>query len=119
VDGGAVRPHYHSSYEARDLDDVLARVERAVRTKKALTLPACATDGDVPGRIERLAVEVGVHLSENLTGRIRVNRSAAFADPYATGANPAASATLVDEDVVASRFHVVQIRCPLRKGGGA
>lgn len=103
--------------EARDVDDALGAIGRAVRTKGALTLLAHAVDAAVLERVERLAVDVGVHLSENLTGQVWVNQSAAFSDYHATGANPAASATLVDEDFVASRFHVVQIRRPLREGG--
>ena len=45
-----------------------------------------------------------------LTGAIYVNQSAAFSDFHATGANPAANATLTDGAFVAGRFRIVQTR---------
>jgi hypothetical protein len=57
-------------------------------------------------------VEVGVHLSQNLTGGVFVNQSAAFSDFHATGANPAANASLTDGAFVAGRFRIVQSRRP-------
>jgi hypothetical protein len=51
-----------------------------------------------------------VALSENLTGGVFVNQSAAFSDFHATGANPAANACLTDPAFVAGRFRVVQSR---------
>ncbi len=104
--------------EADDVDDAIARVDRLLATRGALTLLAHATDAGVMARIEAMALARGVALSENLTGGIYVNQSAAFSDYHATGVNPAANATLVDEDFVASRYHIVQRRRPLREGGG-
>ena len=45
------------------------------------------------------ALDVGVALSENLTGGVYVNQSAAFSDFHATGANPAANASYTDGDL--------------------
>ena len=59
---------------------------------------------------EQAALDVGVHLSCNLTGGVFVNQSAAFSDFHASGANPAANAALTDGAYVANRFRVVQSR---------
>jgi hypothetical protein len=56
------------------------------------------------------ALDAGVALSENLTGGVYVNQSAAFSDFHATGANPAANASYTDGDFVAGRFRVIQSR---------
>ena len=61
---------------------------------------------------ELAAQDVGVSLSENLIGNIWVNQSAAFSDFHATGANPAANASLTDGAFVAGRFRIVQSRRP-------
>jgi hypothetical protein len=53
-----------------------------------------------------------VALSCNLVGNIWVNQSAAFSDFHATGANPAANASLTDGAFVASRFRIVESRRP-------
>ena len=59
---------------------------------------------------EAAALDVGVHLSCNLTGGVFVNQSAAFSDFHASGANPAANASLTDGAYVANRFRIVQSR---------
>jgi len=41
---------------------------------------------------------------------VYINQAAGFSDYHATGANPAASACLIDSAFVASRFFVVQSR---------
>ena len=56
------------------------------------------------------ALDAGVALSENLTGQVFVNQSAAFSDFHGTGANPAANASYTDTAYVASRFRVIQSR---------
>ena len=61
-------------------------------------------------RCGRAALDAGVALSENLTGQVFVNQSAAFSDFHGTGANPAANATYTDGAYVASRFRFVQSR---------
>jgi phenylacetic acid degradation protein paaN len=84
-----------------------------VGRRGALTASAYATDEKVLDAVEEAAMEVGVHLSCNLTGGVFVNQSAAFSDFHASGANPAANATLTDGAYVASRFRVVQSRRPI------
>jgi len=49
-------------------------------------------------------------LSENLTGPIFVNQTAASSNYHGTGANPAANAAYVDAAFVANRFRVVTSR---------
>ena len=83
---------------------------RTVGEKGALTASVYSTDEKVVDAAEQVAVEVGVHLSENLTGGVYVNQSAAFSDFHGTGANPAANAALTDGAYVANRFRIVQSR---------
>jgi phenylacetic acid degradation protein paaN len=83
---------------------------RIVRARGALTAGVYSTDEQVLDAVERAALEVGVHLSCNLTGGVFVNQSAAFSDFHASGANPAANAALTDGAYVANRFRVVQSR---------
>ena len=64
----------------------------------------------VSSRAMVAAVDAGVHLSCNLTGGVFVNQSAAFSDFHASGANPAANASLTDGAYVANRFRIVQSR---------
>ncbi|MEP6463569.1 MAG: phenylacetic acid degradation protein PaaN [Frankiaceae bacterium] len=78
----------------------------------ALTASVYSTDSAVLDQAERVAWDVGVALSCNLTGGVFVNQSAAFSDFHATGANPAANSTLTDAAYVAGRFRVVQSRRP-------
>ena len=80
------------------------------RDHGALTASVYSTDPALLARAEDLCVEAGVALSENLTGGVFVNQSAAFSDFHGTGANPAANAALCDGDFVAGRFRVVQVR---------
>ena len=76
----------------------------------ALTASVYSTDETVLDDAEKAALDVGVHLSCNLTGGVFVNQSAAFSDFHASGANPAANAALTDGAYVASRFRIVQSR---------
>lgn len=94
-------------------DSALAALELATATAKkhgALTASVYSTDPDFLAKAEDLCVEAGVALSENLTGGVFVNQSAAFSDYHGTGANPAANAALCDSAFVAERFRVVQVR---------
>jgi len=91
-------------------EDSLALFRRTVGAKGALTASVYSTDDRVLDVAEQAALEVGVHLSCNLTGGVFVNQSAAFSDFHASGANPAANACLTDSAYVASRFRVVQSR---------
>jgi acyl-CoA reductase-like NAD-dependent aldehyde dehydrogenase len=86
-----------------------------VAAKGALTASVYSTDEKVLDAAEQVALEVGVHLSENLTGGVFVNQSAAFSDFHGSGANPAANAALTDGAYVASRFRVVQARRPMSR----
>jgi phenylacetic acid degradation protein paaN len=76
----------------------------------ALTASVYSTNEDYLTAVRDTALETGVALSENLTGGVYVNQSAAFSDFHATGANPAANASYTDGDFVAGRFRFVQSR---------
>ncbi|WHT22486.1 phenylacetic acid degradation protein PaaN [Crossiella sp. CA-258035] len=82
----------------------------SVRAKGALTASVYSTDAAVIDAARAAALDAGVHLSENLTGGVFVNQSAAFSDFHGTGANPAATAALTDPAYVTGRFHIVQSR---------
>ncbi len=94
-------------------EESLALAGRAAREHGALTLSVYSTSAAVLAQARALAREAGVPLSENLTGGVLVNQSAAFSDFHGTGANPAANAALTDTAFVASRFRVVQSRAPI------
>ncbi|PWR05888.1 phenylacetic acid degradation protein PaaN [Micromonospora acroterricola] len=88
-------------------------LRRTVGEKGALTAGVYSTDEAVLDETEAVAVEVGVHLSCNLTGGVFVNQSAAFSDFHGSGANPAANSALTDGAYVANRFRIVQSRRPV------
>ncbi len=90
--------------------DSLRIFRETVGRKGALTASIYSTDEAILAAGEEAAIEVGVHLSENLTSGVYVNQSAAFSDFHASGANPAANAALTDSAYVANRFRVVQSR---------
>ncbi|MFJ6392939.1 phenylacetic acid degradation protein PaaN [Streptomyces sp. NPDC091972] len=81
-----------------------------VREHGALTATVHATSEDVLNAARRTALDAGVHLSENLTGPVFVNQSAAFSDFHGTAANPAATAALTDPAFVTGRFSILQSR---------
>ncbi|MGK5518798.1 phenylacetic acid degradation protein PaaN [Micromonospora sp. URMC 107] len=81
-----------------------------VGEKGALTAAVYSTDEAVLDAAEATAIEVGVHLSCNLTGGVFVNQSAAFSDFHGSGANAAANSALTDGAYVANRFRIVQSR---------
>jgi phenylacetic acid degradation protein paaN len=83
---------------------------KTVAHRGALTASVYATDEKVLDAAEEAAMDVGVHLSCNLTGGVFVNQSAAFSDFHASGANAAANAALTDGAYVANRFRIVQSR---------
>jgi hypothetical protein len=83
---------------------------RVVGRKGALTAAVYSTDPGVLDAMEGATIDVGVHLSANLTGGVFVNQSAAFSDFHASGANAAANAALTDGAYVSNRFRVVQSR---------
>jgi phenylacetic acid degradation protein paaN len=92
--------------------DSVELFRRTVGAKGGLTAAVYSTSEEVLDRVEQAALEVGVHLSENLTGGVFVNQSAAFSDFHASGANPAANASLTDGAYVAGRFRIIQARRP-------
>ncbi len=76
----------------------------------AMTASVYSTDDDVIADMRSASLDAGVALSENLTGQVFVNQSAAFSDFHGTGSNPAANSTYTDGAYVASRFRFVQSR---------
>ena len=83
---------------------------RSATERGALTASVYSTDESVLAAAESAALDAGVALSCNLTGGVYVNQSAAFSDYHATGANPAANATLSDGAFVSGRFRFIQSR---------
>lgn len=93
-----------------DVEDVIAKADRSLIEKGAITLGVYTTDENVREEFIDLSQRCGVALSINLDGGVFVNQSAAFSDFHATGANPAANASLTDLAFVADRFRVIQHR---------
>jgi phenylacetic acid degradation protein paaN len=83
---------------------------RTVQAHGAMTAAVYSTSPEVIAAMRDAALDAGVALSENLTGGVFVNPSAAFSDFHGTGANPAANASYTDTAYVASRFRIVQSR---------
>ncbi|UQU61387.1 phenylacetic acid degradation protein PaaN [Couchioplanes caeruleus] len=81
-----------------------------VRHHGALTASVYSTSEDVLAAAREAALDAGVHLSQNLTGGVFVNQTAAFSDLHGTGANPAATASLTDPAYVTGRFFTLQSR---------
>ena len=81
-----------------------------VREHGAMTASVYSTSENVVEAARSAALDAGVALSENLTGQVFVNQSAAFSDFHGTGANPAANASFTDGAYVANRFRIVQSR---------
>ncbi len=81
-----------------------------VRAHGALSALVHSTSPEVLDAARSAALDAGVHLSENLTGGVFVNQTAAFSDLHGTGANPAATASLTDDWFVAGRFFTLQSR---------
>jgi phenylacetic acid degradation protein paaN len=96
--------------ESDSTDDSIATFRRTVVEHGGMTASVYSTSEDVVAAMRSAALDAGVALSENLTGQVYVNQSAAFSDFHGTGANPAANATFTDGAFVASRFRVVQSR---------
>ncbi len=90
--------------------DSIEIFRRTTTEQGAMTAAVYSTDPEVTAAMRAAALDAGVALSENLTGAIFVNQSAAFSDFHGTGANPAANATFTDGAYVASRFRFVQSR---------
>ncbi len=83
---------------------------RTANEHGAMTASVYSTSDETIAAMRSAALDAGVALSENLTGQVFVNQSAAFSDFHGTGANPAANATFTDGAYVASRFRFIQSR---------
>src|SRR5829696_2799059 len=88
----------------------LAQLADTVREHGAMTAAVYSTSDEVLDAARDAAADGGVALSENLTGQIFVNQTAAFSDLHGTGANPAANAAYTDAAFVANRFRVITSR---------
>ena len=84
--------------------------ERGAIEHGAITMSVYSTDKAVLEQARDAAADAGVALSCNLTDGVFVNQSAAYSDFHASGANPAANASLTDTAFVANRFRVAQSR---------
>jgi phenylacetic acid degradation protein paaN len=91
-------------------DESIDVFRRTVIEHGAMTASVYSTSEAVIAAMRSAALDAGVALSENLTGQVFVNQSAAFSDFHGTGANPSANSTFTDGAFVASRFRVVQSR---------
>ena len=96
--------------ETSGTDQSIDLFRRTVTQHGAMTAAVYSTSDDVIVAMRDAALDAGVALSENLTGQVFVNQSAAFSDFHGTGANPAANASYTDGAYVASRFRIVQSR---------
>ncbi|WP_229074592.1 phenylacetic acid degradation protein PaaN [Actinoplanes sp. DH11] len=81
-----------------------------VRAHGALSALVHSTSPEVLDAAREAALDAGIHLSENLTGGVFVNQTAAFSDLHGSGANPAATAALTDDWFVSGRFFTLQSR---------
>ncbi len=93
-----------------DTPESLRRFTETVREHGGMTAAVYSTREQVLDEAREAAAEAGVALSENLTGQVFVNQTAAFSDFHGTGANPAANAAYADAAFVAERFRVITSR---------
>jgi phenylacetic acid degradation protein paaN len=84
----------------------------SARARGAITALVHSTEEAFLARAEAAFSRAGVALSENLTGNVFVNQSAAFSDYHVSGANPAGTSCLTDAAFVANRFHIAMARRP-------
>ncbi len=98
-------PHRHGRHAQS-----LQVMRDTIREHGAMTAAVYSTSEDVLDAARDAAADCGVALSENLTGPVFVNQTAAFSDYHGTGANPAANSAYVDAAFVANRFRVVTSR---------
>ena len=96
--------------ETSGTDESIDLFRRTVMEHGAMTASVYSTSDSVIESMRDAALDAGVALSENLTGQVFVNQSAAFSDFHGTGANPAANASYTDTAYVASRFRIIQSR---------
>ncbi|GAB3050938.1 phenylacetic acid degradation protein PaaN [Intrasporangium mesophilum] len=96
--------------KAGSTEQALAQFADTVHEHGAMTASVYSTDEKVLDEAREAAAAGGVALSENLTGQVFVNQTAAFSDYHGTGANPAANAAYTDAAFVANRFRVITSR---------
>jgi phenylacetic acid degradation protein paaN len=96
--------------ETAGTEESIELFRTTVREHGAMTASVYSTSPDVVAAMRSAALDVGVALSENLTGGVFVNQSAAYSDFHGTGANPAANSSYTDSAYVAPRFRMVQSR---------
>jgi phenylacetic acid degradation protein paaN len=85
-------------------------VRHTVRRNGAITFGVYAGNDQVRAAATEVAMDAGVSASFDLHGGVFVNQTTAFSDFHATGANPAANASLVDDAFVTPRFAIVETR---------
>lgn len=93
--------------------EALALAERVMASSGALALGLHSTNEHVQELAADLSLRQGVPLHLNLTGNVFMNQSAAYADFYGTGANPAANCSFTDSAFVSRRFFLVQTQSPV------
>ena len=93
-------------------EEALELAAASTRRKGAITALVHSSDAGFLARAEAAFAASGVALSENLTGGLFVNQSAAFSDYHVSGANPAGTSCLTDAAFVANRFHIAMARRP-------
>lgn len=96
--------------ETSGTEESIDLFRRTVLEHGAMTASVYSTSPEVVASMREAALDAGVALSENLTGQVFVNQSAAFSDFHGTGANPAANSSYTDLAFVASRFRIIQSR---------
>lgn len=90
----------------------LAVAERVAREHGAINLTVHSLNRPLLELAEEAAARVGVALAINPVGAAVVTHSAAFSDYHGTGANPAATASLIDAAFISSRYCVAQVTHP-------
>jgi len=98
--------------ETRDTAHSFEIWRALTETRGALTALVYSTDRAIVEAAEQIAIDSGVSISSNLLADVYVNQTTAFSDFHATGANPAAGATITDAAFVSSRFRIVEARRP-------
>lgn len=88
----------------------LELVRDTVGRRGAITFGVYAGSDQVREAATEVAIDARVSVSFDLHGGVFVNQTSAFSDFHATGANPAANASLVDDAFVVPRFHLVETR---------
>jgi acyl-CoA reductase-like NAD-dependent aldehyde dehydrogenase len=96
-----------------DADHALTLAAGSARERGAITALVHAADEAFLARARDAFARAGAALSENLTGGLYVNQSAAFSDYHVSGANPAGTSCLTDAAYVANRFHIAMSRRPV------